>query len=147
RLKQMMAKGEPAVGTWLGCSDPYFVEMMADIGFDWLLVDMEHFPLGHESLRTILMACKGSESTIVVRVAVNLRNHIQVALDLGAHGVMVPMVDTPRDAAQAIEFARYPPLGRRGFGPVRAGRYANSDQEYRKAANDDVALFLQIETP
>jgi 4-hydroxy-2-oxoheptanedioate aldolase len=147
RLKRLLAKGAPAIGTWLGCSDPYFVEMMADIGFDWLLIDMEHFPLSQENLRTILMACKGSESTIVVRVATNARNHIQAALDLGAQGVMVPMVDTAADAARAVEFTRYPPFGRRGFGPVRAGHYAKSDRAYRKAANNEIALFVQIETP
>jgi 2-keto-3-deoxy-L-rhamnonate aldolase RhmA len=108
---------------------------------------MEHFPLSHESLRTILMACKGSESSIVVRVAINSRNYIQAALDLGAQGVMVPMVNTPADAARAVEFTRYPPLGRRGFGPVRAGHYAKSNQEYRRRANDEILLFVQIETP
>lgn len=147
RLKQILTKGEPAIGTWLGCSDPYFVEMMADMGFDWLLIDMEHFPLSHESLRTMLMACKGSESSIVVRVAINSRNYIQAALDLGAQGVMVPMVNTAADAARAVEFTRYPPLGRRGFGPVRAGHYTKSNQEYRRRANDEIALFVQIETP
>lgn len=147
KLKQILSKGEPAIGTWLGCSDPYFVEMMADIGFDWLLIDMEHFPLSHESLRTILMACKGSESVAVVRVAINSRNYIQSALDLGAQGVMVPMVNTAADAAQAVEFTRYPPLGRRGFGPTRAGHYGKNQKAYRKAANDEIPLFLQIETP
>ena len=120
KLKQILEKGKPAIGTWLGCSDPYFVEMMADLGFDWLLIDMEHIPISQEGLRTMLMACKGSDSAILVRVSLNSRNYIQAALDLGAHGVMVPMVNSRTDAERAVEFTRYPPIGRRGLGPVRA---------------------------
>ena len=147
RLKQILQKGKPAIGTWLGCSDPYFVEMMADLGFDWLLIDMEHIPISQEGLRTMLMACKGSESTILVRVSLNSRNHIQASLDLGAQGVMVPMVNSRADAERAVEFARYPPLGRRGLGPIRAGRYGKNDANYRKTANEENLLFVQIETP
>lgn len=147
KLKQILQNGKPAFGTWLGCSDPYFVEMMADLGFDWLIVDMEHIPLSHESLRTMIMACKGSESTIVVRVSLNSRNLIQAALDLGAQGVMVPMVNSRADAERAVEFARYPPLGRRGLGPVRAGQYGKTDARYRETANEEILLFVQIETP
>ena len=147
KLKQILQNGKPAVGTWLGCSDPYFVEMMADLGFDWLIIDMEHIPLSQEGLRTMIMACKGSESTIVVRVSLNSRNLIQAALDLGAQGVMVPMVNSRADAEQAVEFTRYPPLGRRGLGPVRAGQYGKSDAKYRETANDEILLFVQIETP
>lgn len=121
KLKQILQRGQPAIGTWLGCSDPYFVEMMADLGFDWLLIDMEHIPLSQENLRTMLMACKGSESSVVVRVALNSRNYIQAALDLGADGVMVPMVNSRADAERAVEFSRYPPLGaaRLGADPRR----------------------------
>ncbi len=147
KLKQILHRGQPAIGTWLGCSDPYFVEMMADLGFDWLLIDMEHIPLSQENLRTMLMACKGSESSVVVRVALNSRNYIQAALDLGADGVMVPMVNSRADAERAVEFSRYPPLGRRGLGPTRAGQYGKIDAEYRKAANEEILLFVQIETP
>jgi len=146
-LKQILQNGKPAIGTWLGCSDPYFVEMMADLGFDWLIIDMEHIPLSQESLRTMLMACKGSESGVVVRVPINSRNYIQAALDLGAQGVMVPMVNTRTDAESAVGFSRYPPLGRRGLGPVRAGQYGKNDAGYRKAANEETLLFVQIETP
>ena len=98
RLKQLLADGKPALGTWIGFSDPYSVEVLADAGFDWLLIDMEHFPMSKEALRTILMACKGSDSTPVVRVPVNSVDYIQAALDLGAQGVMTPMVNSASDA-------------------------------------------------
>lgn len=147
RLKQILRNGTPALGTWIGCTDPYYVELMADVGFDWLVIDMEHFPLSLGNLRTILMACKGSISVPIVRVSSNARDCIQPALDLGAQGVMVPMVNSSADAERAVQFARYPPHGRRGFGPVRAGDYGKNAVAYRKSANEETLLLVQIETP
>jgi 4-hydroxy-2-oxoheptanedioate aldolase len=146
-LKQLLAAGKPALGSWIGFSDPYAVELMADIGFDWLLIDMEHFPVTKESLRTILMACKGSVSAPVVRVPVNSRDYIQTVLDLGAQGVMVPMINSGQDAKRAVEFSHYPPLGCRGLGPTRASRYYQDSGQYRREANDEIVLLVQIETP
>jgi 4-hydroxy-2-oxoheptanedioate aldolase len=146
-LKQMLANGRPAIGSWIGFSDPYAVELVADLGFDWLLIDMEHFPMSRETLRTILMACKGSASVPVVRVPVNSVDYIQAALDIGAQGVMTPMINSAKDAKHAVDFSHYPPLGRRGFGPIRASRYLQDAEQYRREANDDIALIVQIETP
>jgi 4-hydroxy-2-oxoheptanedioate aldolase len=147
KLKQLLAHGKPAIGSWVGFGDAYAVEMMADLGFDWLLIDMEHFPLSKESLRTMLMACKGSDTAPVVRVPVSSVDYIQAALDLGAQGVMAPMINSAGDAKSAVDFSRYPPLGRRGFGPIRASQYLKDLEKYRHEANDEIALFLQIETP
>jgi 4-hydroxy-2-oxoheptanedioate aldolase len=147
KLKVMLANGKPAIGSWIGFSDPYGVEMMADVGFDWFLIDMEHFPMSKETLRTILMACKGSASVPIARVPANSRDYIQTVLDLGAEGVMVPMINSAEDAKCAVELSHYPPLGRRGLGPTRASRYYQDGGQYRQEANDEVALFVQIETP
>jgi 2-keto-3-deoxy-L-rhamnonate aldolase RhmA len=147
QLKQLLAAGKPAIGSWISFSDPYAVELMADVGFDWLLIDLEHIPVGKETLRTILMACKGSASAPVVRVAVNSLDSIQTALDLGAQGVMTPMINCAEDAKQAVAYSRYPPLGRRGYGPIRASRYFQDAEQYRREANDETVVFVQIETP
>ncbi len=121
--------------------------MVADVGFDWLLIDMEHFPMSKESLRTILMACKGSVSTPVVRIPTNSRDYIQTVLDLGALGVMVPMINCSADAKLATELSHYPPPGRRGFGPTRASHYYQDGGKYRREANEEILLIVQIETP
>ena len=147
KLKQLLSQGKPALGSWVGFADPYSVEMMANLGLDWLLIDMEHFPLSRESLRTMVMACKGTETVPVVRVPANTVDYIQTALDLGVQGVMTPMINCAADAKRAVEFAHYPPLGRRGFGPIRASGYLQNMDQYRRDANDEVALFVQIETP
>jgi len=95
----------------------------------------------------ILLACKGSGSTVIVRLASGSRENIQTALDLGAQGVMVPMIATASEVAQFVQSCRYPPTGSRGFGPIRASRYLAEIEEYRKSANQEIALFVQVETP
>jgi len=147
KLKALVDSGKPAIGTWIGFTDPYSVEVVADAGFDWLLIDTEHFPISRESLRTIFIALKGSPSVPVVRLPSNSPDHFQTALDLGAQGVVVPMVSSRQDAAQAVTFCRYPPLGTRGFSPTRASRYFQDLEQYAKSANGQISLIVQIETP
>jgi 2-keto-3-deoxy-L-rhamnonate aldolase RhmA len=147
KLKALLDSGLPAIGSWVTFADPYSVEMMADAGFDWLLIDTEHVPIGREGLRTILISMKGSLSAPIVRLPSNALDHFQTALDLGAQGVVVPMVSSRAGAEQAVSFCRYPPLGSRGFAPVRASRYFQDLEEYVAEANGQLSLIVQIETP
>lgn len=147
KLKSLVQTGHPAIGSWIGFADPYCVELMADIGFDWLLIDAEHFPIDRHTLRTMLIAMKGSETTPVVRVPSNSLDYFQTALDIGAQGVVVPMVSSRGDAELAVRCCRYPPAGGRGFAPTRASRYFQDVESYAKRANDEIALIVQIETP
>ncbi|HEY7306914.1 MAG TPA: aldolase/citrate lyase family protein [Bryobacteraceae bacterium] len=147
RLKALIQSGQPVIGSWIGFADPYSVELMADLGFDWLLIDTEHFPLDRQQLRTILLSMKGSSTAAVVRLPSNALDHFQTALDLGAQGVVVPMVSSRADAALAVSFCRYPPVGIRGFSPTRASRYFQDLENYASEANDQIALIVQIETP
>jgi 2-keto-3-deoxy-L-rhamnonate aldolase RhmA len=147
RLKTLLESGQPAIGSWVTFADPYSVELMADAGFDWLLIDTEHIPISREVLRTILIAMKGSISAPIVRLPSNSLDHFQTALDLGAQGVVVPMISSREDADQAVRCCRYPPLGARGFAPVRASRYFQDLDAYASQANDQISLIVQIETP
>ncbi len=147
KLKLLLDQGLPAIGSWVTFADPYAVEVMADAGFDWLLIDTEHIPISRETLRTILISIKGSASAPIVRLPSNSLDHFQTALDLGALGVVVPMVSSRADADQAVSFCRYPPLGSRGFAPVRASRYFQDLDEYISDANGQLSLIVQIETP
>jgi 4-hydroxy-2-oxoheptanedioate aldolase len=146
-LKTLIENGQPAIGSWLSSTDPYAVEMTADLGFDWLLIDTEHTPLSRDSLRLILIAMRGSASIPVVRLSGNALDHFQTALDLGAQGVVVPMINSRSDARQAVQFCRYPPVGVRGFAPIRASRYLENLSEYISEANSAISLIVQIETP
>jgi 2-keto-3-deoxy-L-rhamnonate aldolase RhmA len=146
-FKSLIQSGKPAIGSWIAFADPYSVELMADAGFDWLLIDTEHVPIDRQALRTILVSMKGSASAAIVRLSSNSQDHFQTALDLGAQGVVVPMINTREDAARAVGFCRYPPLGIRGFSPTRASRYFQDLRAYAEKANDEIALIIQIETP
>jgi 2-keto-3-deoxy-L-rhamnonate aldolase RhmA len=146
-FKSLLQSGKPAIGSWIAFADPYSVELMADVGFDWLLIDTEHVPIDRHTLRTILVSMRGSASAAIVRLSSNAQDHFQTALDLGAQGVVVPMINTPEDAAKAVSFCRYPPLGIRGFSPTRASRYFQDLRAYAEKANDETALIIQIETP
>ena len=147
RLKTLFEAGNPAIGSWVGFPDLYSVEVMADAGFDFLMVDAEHNPISRDTLRSILVTMKGSISTPVVRVQSNTVDHIQTALDLGAQAVVVPMINSTADAQRAVKAAKYPPAGARGFGPIRASRYFQEAAAYAAAANTDTCLIFQIETP
>ncbi|MCS6817641.1 MAG: HpcH/HpaI aldolase/citrate lyase family protein [Blastocatellia bacterium] len=146
RLKERIRNGELVLGSWIALTDPYAVEVMAEAGFDWLVIDMEHCPIGIESLRDILIALKGGTAAPIVRVGDNRPDLFKMALDLGAEGVLVPLVETVQDARRAVEACRYPPLGSRGFGPVRASQYFTRLEEYVRRANEELVLILQIET-
>jgi 4-hydroxy-2-oxoheptanedioate aldolase len=147
KLKQILASKQPAIGTWIAITDVYSVEMIAGLGFDWLLIDMEHIPISKENLRSILLACKGSVSVPIVRVAAPTVENIQSALDLGAQGIMAPMINTVAEAEHLVRCCRYPPQGRRGMGPIRASGYLRQLEEYRSEANNETLVFAQIETP
>lgn len=145
-IKTRIRRGEPVIGSWIALSDPYAVEAMANAGFDWLVIDTEHCPIGIEALRNILIATKGTLAAPVVRLMNNNPDYFKMALDLGAAGVIVPMVETVQDAQRALEASRYPPLGRRGCGPVRASDYFRQYDQYMERANDDILVAVQIET-
>lgn len=146
RLKRLIASGQPAIGSWITLPDLYAVEIMANQGFDWLLIDMEHGGLDSSDLRNILIAMEGSTTIPIVRLAGGLPIYFKTALDLGAQGVIVPMVHTGEEAARAVDYSRYPPLGSRGYGPLRASRYYTLFDEYVHEANDEVLLVAQIES-
>jgi 4-hydroxy-2-oxoheptanedioate aldolase len=120
-------------------------EIMADADFDWVLIDCEHCPITLDNLKNILMALQRNDTVPVVRVLSNHPDHIKAALDLGAGGIMVPLVNTADDARQAVEATRYAPLGKRAFGPVRAGNYFKDFEDYIHTANQEIVLMAEIE--
>jgi 4-hydroxy-2-oxoheptanedioate aldolase len=122
KTKRIMLSGGLALGVSLTVTDPFVAEVVGGAGFDFVLIDAEHSPIAADQLQMMLIALRSSESTVLVRPAANDSTLIKQILDLGAEGVVVPEVDDAASCAAAIAAARYPPLGRRGFGPRRAGR-------------------------
>jgi 2-keto-3-deoxy-L-rhamnonate aldolase RhmA len=133
------------IGAWISFAESAIAEIVAGSGFDWILIDTEHAPFSPEGLQNVLTAFNGQESLPIVRVPWNNPALIKQALDLGAGGVLVPMVNTPDEARAAVAACRYPPEGIRGFGPRRASDYYRRVAEYVASANESVLIALQIE--
>ena len=146
RIKKMLAEGKPVSGSWVSLCSPIATEIMGLAGFDWLLIDMEHGAGDYQTLLGQLqaIACAG-DSVPIVRVQWNDPVVIKRVLDLGAYGVMVPGGRTVEDAQRAVAAIKYPPVGFRGIASVRGGKFG-MDPDYLKQANDNMAMFLQIET-
>jgi 2-keto-3-deoxy-L-rhamnonate aldolase RhmA len=145
RLKQKLKAGQPTFGAWLAFTDPAAAEIMTGCGFDWLLIDAEHSPFTLDSLLPVLMAFNGRETVPLIRVPSNDRVPIKQFLDLGAEGILVPMVNSAQEARQAVAACKYPPVGVRGFGPKRASNYNRDSADYIRTANESLLVLIQIE--
>ena len=155
-FKQAMAQGRPQIGLWLGLADAYSAEILAGMGYDWLLVDGEHAPNDVRSILHQLQAIASATSALppgaaashaVARVPVGDTALIKQYLDIGAQTLLVPMVDTPEQAQALVRATRYAPEGVRGMGSAlaRASRWQAYPQ-YVHEANDQVCLLVQAET-
>jgi 2-keto-3-deoxy-L-rhamnonate aldolase RhmA len=148
-VKQKLQRHEPALGAWLSLPSVLSARLMAHLGFDWLLIDMEH-TAHNPVLMADMVATITDAGTCapIVRVPTNSVEWFKWALDAGAWGVMVPMVNTREDAERIIEYTKYPPTGRRSNGGVFApyGFGIRGRTEYTKAANDEILVVAQIES-
>ena len=144
-LKRRLKAGATALGAWLTIADPVVAEIMAGAGFDYVLVDTEHAPWSLESLQTAMLAFRGMPTVPIVRVPWNDQVHVKQALDLGADGVLAPMVRSVAEARALVAAAKYPPDGIRGFGPRRASDYGRDLDGYVANANAETIVIPQIE--
>lgn len=136
--------GQQTIGGWLSLANTHVAEIMAHAGFDWLCVDLQHGLLDYGDLRHLLPAISTTATTPLVRVPANEPSAIMKALDAGAMGVIVPLVNDAAEAAAAVSACRYPPRGSRSWGPLRAALYGGAG--YAEQANDELACVVMIET-
>ena len=145
-LKQRLRNGELLLGSNVGVFSPHLAGSIMDTGPDFLWIDTEHMPYGAETLDVIPVIARMRGVAPLIRVAWNDPALIKKAYDAGAVAVMVPQIDTPEAAAQAVEYARYYPQGKRGISPMWT-RIAGADwNEVIKTANEETVLVLQIES-
>ncbi len=144
-LKEKISSGDFVIGTWISFSDPACMEILCHSGFDFLVIDVEHAPISDEALRNLIMVSKGSDTTVLVRVRTNEPSYIGLPLDLGAAGVMVPLVNSLDEAHQAVRAAKYPPDGIRSIGAWRPSGYYADSWGYVQRANQESIIMLQVE--
>lgn len=144
-FKKRLQRGEAVVGAWLSLNDISIAEIMATTGFDYILIDTEHATFDLASLKNTLIAFNGVITVPIVRVAWNDPVRIKQVLDMGADGIVAPMVRTVDDVKALVAACKYPPAGIRGFGPLRASNYYRNIENYRANSNDEVFIMPQIE--
>lgn len=143
-LRALLAAPPPVYCAWLGLGSPLAVEIVADVGWPAVLIDQQHGAGGPAEMLACLTAAKAAGVPAMVRVDSLDAGRIGRALDAGAQGVMVPMVDTAEHARRLVQAVKYPPLGGRSFGPYRAKYLVDGD--YQQAANAWTIACGQIET-
>ena len=144
-FKERMRRKELLVGGWLQLPDVFVTEIMAKAGFDWLAIDMEHGPLGMESVFKLIQVIDLAGTVPLVRLNVNDGSTIRRVMDAGARGVIVPMVNSPDDARRAVSEVKYPPAGKRSFGLGRVHEYGKKFKRYIESANSSSIVIIQIE--
>jgi 2-keto-3-deoxy-L-rhamnonate aldolase RhmA len=143
--KQKLNEGKQIVGGTVQSSDPNIYCAMANAGWDFLWIEMQHSPLTYSETARMIWACRGAPAVPFIRIPDATEGDIQKATDIGALGIVVPMVDTVEEARTAVNYAKFPPLGRRSRG---SGQYrALWGEDYRETFNDNLMVVIMIENP
>lgn len=147
-VKRKLRDGKPTFGTWLSLGDLYATRVMARLGFDWLTLDMEHQAFDWAQAAAIFAVIAEAGCVPLVRLPDGSHTYIKRALDAGAWGIVVPMVDTVEQARTAIAAAKYPPVGNRSLGGgLHSLNFDATSGDYFKQANDEILVVLQTESP
>jgi len=144
-LKEKLKKNYPTFGSWITIGHSSIVEIMASAGFEWLTIDMEHSAIDIAKAQELITVIQANGLEALVRVSKNEEVIIKRVLDAGADGVIVPMIKNAVDAQQAVDYVKYPPMGKRGVGLARAQKYGIGFEEYKEWQKDGTIIIAQIE--
>ena len=147
-LKHKLIDRDITIGSWITVGNNAIAEILANVGFDWLVVDLEHTTISLEQAGELIRTIELSGVTSLVRLTSNDENQIKRVMDAGAQGIIVPMVKNTKDAMSAVAATRYPPQGNRGVGLARAQKYGASFREYldwQSDINSGPVVGVQIE--
>jgi 4-hydroxy-2-oxoheptanedioate aldolase len=145
-VKRALKAGQPSVGTWLSLGSITAARFMARAGFAWLTVDLEHSLVGWETATHMFASIADAGCIALARVPANRHDHIKRVLDNGAHGIVVPMVNSREEAQAAVAATQYPPAGNRSVGgSVHALNFQATALDYYARANEEILVVLQCE--
>lgn len=147
-VKRKLREGQASFGTWLSLDNLHSARLLARMGFDWLTLDLEHSAIDWREAVAIFAAIADAGCVPLVRVPEGSHHYIKRALDAGAWGIVVPMVDTVEQARAAIAAAKYPPIGNRSAGGgMHSLNFEATPDQYYERANDEILVVLQTESP
>jgi 4-hydroxy-2-oxoheptanedioate aldolase len=145
-VKRALREGRPSVGTWLSMGSIVAARFLARAGFEWLTVDLEHSLVDWETATHMFASVADAGCVALARVPSNRHDHIKRVLDNGAHGIVVPMVNSREEALAAVAAAKYPPVGNRSVGgSVHALNFGTTASDYFGHADDEILVILQCE--
>jgi len=145
-VRDALRKREVTLGSWIQIGHPAVAEIMAQAGYDWIAADCEHTEIDVAGFAQLARAMASTGTSPLVRVRENDTLAIRQVLDLGAHGVIVPLVNTAEEARRAVAAAKYPPEGVRGFAFSRANAYGVDFDQCARTANDSISVVVMIES-
>lgn len=143
-LKTSWNDDKATLGLWLGSPDPIGAETLGSLDFDYICADLQHGLIDYGTTLPLLQAIRHSKATPIARAPWNEPGIIGKLLDAGSMGIIIPMVNTPEEAEQAVRSCRYAPRGARSFGPARAAAVLGAN--YASEANEKIACIPMIET-
>lgn len=144
-FKRRIGSGQVALGAQLRLGAPAIAELFAAAGYDYLVIDCEHAPQTPVGIQAQMQAMNGYPCTPIVRFGRNDPDEIRLMLDMGAGGVLIPLIKSAEDAARTVAACRYPPAGTRSYGPSRAYQYG-FDSSYFPASQPELVVMFIIET-
>ncbi len=146
-LKEKLGDNKFTIGTWNIIDAPMVVDVIASSGIDFIVIDAEHGAISYETAQIMIGLCESYNVTPIMRVGEINESLILRALDIGAHGVQLPNISTAEDAKLFVQFAKYPPIGIRGFSPyTKAGLYdVINGKEMPSIANENTLLIANVE--
>ncbi len=145
-LKEKLKKRQQIYGGWTSLAHPSITEILCASGIEFLGIDLEHSTISQEQSQRIIAACNAAGVVCLPRIASHNKEMARRILDSGADGLIVPMVNNPDDVHAMIEWVKYPPVGKRGFGVSRAQGYGVDFAEYTSTWNESSILIAQIES-
>jgi 2-keto-3-deoxy-L-rhamnonate aldolase RhmA len=144
-LKNKLKSNALTIGSWITLGHPSIAEILSHAGFDWLVVDLEHTTISIEQAGELIRTIDLCGVTPLVRLTSNHPDQIKRVMDAGAHGVVVPMVNSAADATRAVAATRYAPKGNRGVGLARAQKFGVDFKEYLQWQSEGPVVIVQIE--
>jgi 2-keto-3-deoxy-L-rhamnonate aldolase RhmA len=146
RIAEAIRNKKPALGVHCASADLAFYEMAGGLGYDFIWIDTEHAAMTMPMVLAGIMGANAGGCSAIVRIAKNDPVLAKPILEMGAQGIIFPMINTADEAETAVKACLYPPEGNRGYGPLRANQYGKvSPGEYADAANRDILKIIQIE--
>ena len=143
KFRQRLRAGDTLLGTIVTLEAPEVVEALCHIGYDWLFIETEHAPLAPPAVQRIVQTA--ADTPCVVRLSRGDEISIKRALDAGAAGIIVPQVNSAAYARLIVSYAKFAPMGSRGFGLSRASMYGLNAEQYVASANDNTAVIVLAE--